>query len=78
MKCPDSMSSPYIWLSCSVIMSFITGFTTRFFTKKNQVSDTMCIERRDANDKFNKSMYKILDKKLDYLIKRIDDHFDNK
>lgn len=76
MKTPELITSVTGWITCSIIMSFITGITTRFFTKQNQVDEKTCKERREVVDKLANSRYDTVDKKLDYLIKRIDDHFD--
>jgi len=67
MKAPDVVTSFTGWITCTIIVSFITGLTTKFFSSKNQVLESTCLERRSN-----------IEKKLDYIINRIDAHFDRK
>ena len=72
----NSMSNPVVWGLMGVIMFLATNLLSFWFGKKDSVSEKSCKERMCASDKLQGSLYSLMEKKLDYIIKRMDENFD--
>lgn len=70
-----SMNNPLIWILAGVIVLLITHLIGTWFQHKSLVCDATCKERMTMSEKFNEDKNMGLEKKIDYLIVRVDSYF---